>query len=124
MIKLLLLTLLIISCDSGNSVPNYSKDDMLSMAREVDPNMQVIIGSIEKASVTCSDYKYPCKIGYLVKLKGLELKALFYESQQNALNSAKHIKGYRARNWVFDDVRGEPILERAVTEGMKASKEF
>jgi len=94
------------------------------MAREVDPNMQVIIGSIEKASVTCSDYKYPCKIGYLVKLKGLELKALFYESQQNALNSAKHIKGYRARNWVFDDVRGEPILERAVTEGMKASKEF
>lgn len=124
MIKLLVLFSIFISCNSKESLPNYSKDDMLEMAQKVDPNMQVIIGSIEKAAVTCTDYKYPCKIGYLIKLKGLELKVLYYESQENALKSARHIKGFRARNWVFDDVRGEPILERAVVNGLDGKKEF
>lgn len=97
---------------------------MLEMARIADPNMQIEIGTIEKAAVTCGEYKIPCKTGYLVKLKKMEIKALYYEDQDSAMKSAKRLRAYIARNWVFDDVRGEPILERLVIKHMHAKPAF
>lgn len=113
-----------ISCNSAETKPNYSKGEMFQMVSGIDPNMEIIIGSIDKASVSCHHYKYPCRIGYLVKIKGLELKALYYEDQSIALKSAKRIKGLIVRNWVFDDVRGEPILERIVLNNLKGEKAY
>lgn len=96
----------------------------MDMALEADPNMSIEIGTMEKAAVTCGEYKIPCNVGYLIKLKNMEVKALYYESQEDALKSAKRIKGFIARNWVFDDVRGEPILERLVTQKLDAKAAF
>lgn len=85
--------------------------------------MEIKIGTIDKALVSCGEYKFPCKIGYLVVIKNLELKALYYESQDEAVESARFLKSYRARNWVFDDVVGEPILERFIVRHLKAKKQ-
>jgi hypothetical protein len=121
MLKILFISLFFISC-FDESVPNYSRDEMLGFARAGDPTMEIKVGTIDKALVSCGEYKFPCKIGYMVVIKRLEMKALYYETQQEALESAKFLKAYRARNWVFDDVIGEPILERFVQKHLHAEK--
>ena len=52
------------------------------------------------------------------------MAALFYDDQKDALKAAKRIKGYVSRNWVLDEVRGEPVLERFVVKYLKAKKAF
>jgi hypothetical protein len=123
MLKYLLICLLFVSC-FGDSQPNYSKEEMLGFARLGDPTMEIKVGTIDKALVSCGEYKFPCKIGYMVVIKRLEMKALYYESQDEAIESATFLKAYRSRNWVFDDVIGEPILERFVQKHLHAKKSF
>jgi hypothetical protein len=54
----------------------------------------------------------------------MDIKVLYYLNQDRALKSAKRIRGYVSRNWVFDDVRGEPILERLIMKHMDAKPAF
>ena len=122
MIKLSLL-LLLTGCFEVE-LKRYSRDEMLGFAKAGDPTMEIKIGAIDKALVDCNDYKVPCRTGYMVIIKRLGLKALHYDSQKEAIKSARRLKTYRSRNWVFDDVVGEPILERFVVKHLKASKEF
>jgi len=120
----LLLSLILYSCNEEEIKLNYSRDEMLGWARSADPTMQIKVGTIDKALVDCKDYKIRCRIGYMVVIKRLYMKALYYESQIDARESARRLKAYRSRNWVFDDVRGEPILERFVVDNLKAEKSF
>ena len=95
------------------------------MARVGDPNLQLIMPkSVDQAVVKCIDYKPACRFGYKIKIKNIEMIALFYDSQANAAESARYIKGYVGRNWVYDDVRGEPILERFAVKYLEAKKAF
>jgi hypothetical protein len=123
--RYLLILFLFISCDSKEEpLPNITQGEMFSMATKADPNMKILIGTMQKAAVTCSEYKIPCKIGYLVRLKNMEIKVLYYINQDKALESAKRLRAYVSRNWVFDDVRGEPILERLIVKHMDAKPAF
>ena len=122
---LVLFFIVLVGCTSEEEpLPNISQGDMFRMAKIADPNMKIEIGTMQKASVTCGDYKIPCKIGYLVKIKNMDIKVLYYLNQDRALKSAKRIRGYVSRNWVFDDVRGEPILERIIMKHMDAKPAF
>ncbi len=123
-IFILILFTLLLSCSKNDDLPNFSRDQMLSMTRLADPTMRIKVGTIDKALVDCNDYKYPCRTGYLVVIKNLEVKALYYEDQKNAFESAKRLKAFYSRNWVFEDVRGEPILERFVLSHLFAKKAF
>jgi hypothetical protein len=114
----LLSLLLLIACTGGPG--NYSREEMLTMARLGDPDLQVKIPSLSKALVSCADYTPACVNGYVVVIKELEMKFLYYENQKDALHAAKRIKGYVARNWVLDDVQGEPLLENFVKKYFKA----
>lgn len=110
-----------LSCSSDDEKPNFSRDEFLKMAREGDPNLEVIVpSSFTESLVNCGDYKPACRYGYRVKIKRIDAVVLFYEDQKNALAAAKRIKGFVARNWVFDEVRGEPILERFVKKYTQA----
>ena len=114
---------LLSSCTKDDSVPNYSNQDFLKMAREGDPDLKVLIPSgISEALVHCSEYTPECRYGLKVIVKQLQLKALFYDSQTDALEAAKRVKGYVSRNWVLDDAVGEPILERFVEKSLKGKK--
>lgn len=93
---------------------------MLSMARKGDPNLKIKIPSIDKALVHCSDYTPSCRLGYIAVIYNLELKILYYEDQTKALKAAKRIKGYVVRNWVLDEVNGEPILEKFAKKYLSA----
>lgn len=72
----------------------------------------------------CNEYKPQCLFGYRIKVKQIELSALYYVSQKDAAESARHFRGYVGRNWAYDDVRGEPILERFVIKYLDAKKAF
>jgi hypothetical protein len=48
----------------------------------------------------------------MVVVHNIEMKFLYYENKTDALIAAKRIKGYVSRNWVLDDVSGEPVLEK------------
>ena len=123
--KYFLILFLFISCDSKKEpLPNITQGEMFSMATKADPNMKIVIGTMQKAAVTCSDYKIACKTGYLVRIKNMEIKVLYYLNQDKALESAKRLRAYVSKNWVFDDVRGEPILERLVVKYMDAKPAF
>lgn len=92
------------------------------MTREGDPGMTFVLPRNMNEGVHCSDYTPPCHSGHIVKVKNLDVIALEYMTEEEAINSARKIKGYYVRNWTFDDVTGEPILERFVEEALKAKK--
>lgn len=112
------------SCSCSEEKPNYGKEQMLEWARQADPEMKIKVGSMQKTLVDCRDYTPRCVIGYRVVLKELKFNALFYNDQEKALAAAKRIRGYYARNWVFDEVRGEPVLERLIKKHLKGKPAF
>lgn len=112
------------SCSCEKELPNYSQKQMLAWAKEADPNMTIKVGDLSKALVDCNDYSPRCQIGYRVVLKTIEFNALMYTNQKDALKAAKRLRGYVARNWVFDEVRGEPVLERLVVKYLKGEPVF
>lgn len=121
--RLLFLLVFIISC-SGEG-PTYSRGELMQMATQGDPNLTVVAPkSISHATVECKDYTPRCRYGYRVIVKNLEMAVLFYEKPSDALKAAKRIKGYTARNWVLDDVRGEPVLERFAKKYLNAKEAF
>lgn len=116
--KLLFTLLLLASCSGPET---YDHLQIMEMARKGDPDLEIMLPpSLDKPLVYCSYYKPPCFTGYKVKIKKLMVTALEYKDPMAALISAKAIDGYIARNWVFDDVRGEPILERFVVKYLGA----
>ncbi len=113
---LIILSLSLLSC-SKDRPPNYSPEEMLAKGREADPTLELVIPkSITESVVNCYSYTPPCRFGYKIIVKRIEMIALYYEDQDDALKAAKRAKAYIARNWVFDDVVGEPILERFVKQ--------
>jgi hypothetical protein len=122
-LSLFILLFSISSCSEEEEKPNYSNGEFLKMARIGDPDLKLIIpSSISETLVQCSDYTPSCRYGLKVIVKKIQLKALFFDHQKDALEAALRIKGYVARNWVLDDVAGEPILERYVIKHLGAKK--
>ena len=114
---------LFIGCSCSGEKPNYNKLDILGMMMEGDPDLEIMVPpSISQPLVRCSEYLPPCQIGYKVKIKNLEVTALYYEDQKNAFKSAKSMRGYHLRNWAFDQVVGEPILERFFKKHLNATR--
>lgn len=99
----------------------YSKEDLLKKAQDADASVQLIIPKIEGA-VHCSDYSPPCMTAHIVSVKGLELLALEYSSEAEAMAAAKKYRGYFTGNWFFDDVAGEPVLEQFIQKHLDAKK--
>lgn len=118
--KYIALLFIFISCSKETTI---SREALLEKASEADPELEVMIPpSLDKPLVYCNRYRPPCVAGYKIKIKRLEVTALEYETEKAAYKSAKFIKGYVLHNWVFDDVTGEPILERFFTEQIGAKK--
>ncbi|MGZ3807229.1 MAG: hypothetical protein ACXVCE_04025 [Bacteriovorax sp.] len=53
--------------------------------------------------------------------KDLPFFAVEFESEEQARNEALRLNQYYSRNWLFDRVEGEPVLEDYVIETFKAT---
>ena len=115
----LILSLFLFSCTKELK---YTKESLLAKAQAVDPSVTVILPRTMNEGVNCADYPDGCQSAHIVKIKNLEMIAVEFMDTDQAIFAAKKIRGYYSRNWLFDDVTNEPILEKFVTEHLEAKK--
>lgn len=119
---LALIAVLSILAASCTKEVRYTKEDLLAKAQAGEPSVQLILPKSINEGISCANYTEGCVSGHTVKVKGLDLIAVEFQTQEQAKYGAKKIRGYYARNWVFDDVTGEPILEEFVSRVLDAKK--
>lgn len=94
----------------------------MAKAQEGDPSVTVILPRSITEGVQCTDYTEGCISAHIVKIKNLEMIAVEFNSEKEAVLAAKKFRGYYIRNWLLDDVTGEPVLEKFVVEKLEAKK--
>ncbi len=124
----LIITILIFISSCSCSGDNYSKIDMWKMAEKVDPDVEIVLAKdiaeglqakLEYDKI-CVDYE---AIGaHTFKVHMLNMVAVELANEEQARDLARKIGAYYVRNWVLDDVTGEPILERFVKKAFNAKK--
>ncbi len=105
----LLFLIFFISCKEKE--PIYTKEELYNLAKEHDSNMAFILPKNMQEGIKCEDYTEGCLSGHTVKIRGLEMIGVEFSTHQQAKDAAKKFRGYQLRNWMFDDVSGEPLLE-------------
>lgn len=118
-LTLLLLSILSASCTKELK---YSKEQLLVKAWKADPSVSVILPKSITEGVSCSDYSDGCLSAHIVRVKNLDMIAVEFMTEKDAMFAAKKFRGYYTRNWLWDDVTGEPLLEKFVTEHLEAKK--
>lgn len=116
---LLLLSILAASCTKE---VKYTKEALLAKAQEADSSVTYILPKSITEGVSCNDYSEGCLSAHIVRVQGIDLIAVEFMSEAEATLAAKKFRGYYLHNWLLDDVTGEPILEKFVTEKMGAKK--
>jgi hypothetical protein len=100
----------------------YSKEQLYSKALKADSSVTFVLPKNLTDGVHCTDYTEGCVAGHNVQVRKLDFIAVEFMTEAQAKYAAKKVRGYYSRNWLFDDVAGEPILERFVTEHLEAKK--
>jgi hypothetical protein len=118
--KSLAFLLLFFGCSKDE--PKYTKDQLFDLSRAADSSTALVLPKSMSEGVNCSDYTDGCLSAHIVKVRSLELIAVEFQSTEQANYAAKKFRGYYVRNWLLDDVRGEPILEKFVEEHLEAKK--
>jgi hypothetical protein len=55
-------------------------------------------------------------------VRKLELIAVEFETEEQAKAAARKFRGWYTRNWLLDDVTGEPALEDFVSRHLEAKR--
>jgi hypothetical protein len=100
------------SCSDENKIP---RDIMIKMTMKADPEAKLVIPTLGQG-VTCAEYGPGCHGAHTVALKKMEMIVVEYDTMENAKKDALRLKAYYKKNWLFDDVMNEPVLERFVVE--------
>lgn len=107
--KYILFILLIISCSKKEVL--VTKKEMFEKAQASGEKFELVIPSNINAGIHCTDYGEGCVGGHTVRVGRLEMIVVEFNSEANAIKSARAIKGMYAKNWVFDDTANEPLLK-------------
>jgi hypothetical protein len=118
---LILLALSILSASCTEEL-KYTKEQLYDLAKSKDPSLTFILPKNMNEGIKCSDYTPGCLSGHVVSVQGLEMIAVEFMLEKDAMVAAKKYRGFYLRNWMFDDVTGEPILENFVVNGLEAKK--
>lgn len=118
----LTLTLLSILTAACTKELKYSKEDLYAKAQAAEPSATLILPKSINEGVSCGDYTEGCLSAHTVKVKNLEFIAVEFMTEKDAVYAAKKFRGYYTRNWLLDDVTGEPLLEKFAVEALEAKK--
>lgn len=116
------ITTLSILCASCTKELRYTKEELYKIATRADPTVTFILPNSLTEGVNCADYSEGCHSAHIVSVQKLELIAVEFASETAAIYAAKKFKGFYVRNWMLDDVTGEPVLEKFVQEKLGAKK--
>lgn len=100
----------------------YSKEELYYKAVAADPSVSFLLPSSISAGSGCAEYTEGCVAAHHVMVKNLEMIAVEFKEEANAIYAARKYRGYYSKNWFFDDVTGEPSLEKFVSEKLEAKK--
>lgn len=100
--------LTIFSC----SEDKITKEQMFQKTIKHDSTAKILLPKTMEDGIKCSDYGEGCIAGHNVLVLGLEMIVVEYDSSENAKKAAMVIDAYYVKNWLFDDVYGEPVLEK------------
>lgn len=118
--KYLLFPLLLMA--ACNKELKYSKEQLLKLAQEADSSVTYVLPRSMQDGINCQNYPEGCVSGHTVKVRGLEMIAVEFSTEAEAKYAALKVRGYYSRNWLFDDVKGEPLLEAFVEKHLNAKK--
>ena len=123
--RLLFVIVLGLSFSCTKKEPVYTISEMFKMANEADVAIEEVFipdtDNFRHLRVICDNYGEGCKgNGKRFKVKGVDILLIEFESETSARAEAQRINQWHARNWLFDDVTGEPVLESYVVKAFKA----
>ncbi len=95
---------------------------MLSKGLKYDSSVSLVLPSKMTEGVTCAEYGEACIGAHIVGVQRIQMIAVEFTDEASALAAAKKFRGYYSRNWLFDDVSGEPLLEKFVVEALEAKR--
>lgn len=114
-----LLNLALYGCScSKEEEANWGQVEMWKLAKSKDPSIELVFladtpeGRARR--VLCQNYLMDGCVagsGKRILVRRVEVLALQYESKEQACKAAAAIGQWYARNWLFDDVTNEPVLE-------------
>lgn len=107
-----LVLLLILSCSSEPEP--ISKLDLYKYTKNKTNKLEIVLPKNINAGVKCKNYGPGCLSGVIGKAYGLEFFIVQFENQSKAKTEAMRIDAYYYNNWLFDEVVGEPKLERFI----------
>ena len=99
-----------------------TKEDILALAKDADASTTIILPKTLADGIHCSDYTEGCLSAHIVKVQNLDFIAVEFHNEEQAIYAAKKVRGFYLFNWMFDDITGEPVLERFMTQSLKAKK--
>lgn len=109
--------LLLLSCTSKITV--IPKAELLALAQVGWPSAYFVIPEKIDLGIRCTDYGEGCKGAHKLRVKGVDMIVVEYETIKQAEKEAKRRNEFVVMNWLLDDVRGEPVLEAFVEKFMK-----
>lgn len=93
---------------------------MYKLGKKIDPKLELVLPKDIDSGVKCSQYGTGCLGGVEVKHRDISMIFVEYENSKQSLDFAKTIGAYHIRNWLIDDVQGEPVLEEFVKKAFQA----
>ncbi len=100
----------------------YTKEELYFKALAADSTVSFILPKTLEDGIHCTDYCEGCVSGHTVQVQKLDMIAVEFMTEEQAKYAAKKYRGYYVRNWLLDDVTGEPLLERFVEKSLEAKR--
>ncbi len=117
LLRYLLIFILIFSCTKNKT---YRDVDIARIGAETEKSFQFTPAGDLSQDVYCGPYGEGCMFGKFAMAFGVRFIIVQFETEKQAKQSAYKINQYYARNWVFDDVMNEPVLEQFVQKAFDA----
>lgn len=109
-----LTSLVLFSCQSEPKEIKLTKAAIEDQLKKVDLTLANI--NPKEGALSCADYFTGCVSAYVYQIRKLDFIALEYDSKIHAEKAAKKLNSYSIENWAFDDITGEPVLEKYIVK--------
>ncbi len=120
-IRVAALLLILLGC-TQEKAPTYLKEELLALAPSSgEDKVDIVLARNINDAIPCADYGEGCISAHRFRTRNLNFIAIEFETPAQAESAAKKIYGWTARNWLLDDVDGEPQLERWALQYLQAT---
>ena len=116
--------LFLASCSCSKEEPTLSPSQMWRLAQKAEPDIELvpIPTGMEHKRVLCENYGPGCVegSGKRIKVKRVELITIQFDTVAAARKEARRLDQYHFANWLFDEVKQEPVLKHFVRKVFNA----